>query len=421
VRIAVALFGILVCCAPPATEARVAPVPAEPVLIRFALPTSLPARYLRTLEHDPGGYDSDSPPGGPVRDGPSALLLGDLLFHAPSILGAPARALGISCQSCHPNGAAHVTFHVDGVGGAPGSVDLTASFFRLGADDKVDDPINIPSLRGARFTAPYGHDGRTASLAEFVQSVVTEEFGGPPLSTRELAALVRYVQDLDFLPNANLDSRSRLAPRASAAAKRGEAIFARPQPGFGGGSCATCHVPSTFFRDGRVHRLGWTEPAVPSALDDGEETPTLLGTRETAPYFHDGRLPTLGAVVQWFDLSYRLGLNASERDDLTSYLDAVGATDRVDDDRPLARKLSQTYAYAALAGDADLLVRRAAIEAVLVALQEPPPGMIERVAPMAVRVRSLRVDGGPVPASELRPLVRELTRLAADWAGAIAP
>ena len=122
-----------------------------------------------------------------------------------------------------------------------------------------------------------------------------------PLPPRKLAALVRYVQDLDFLPNANLDARSHLTARASEAARRGEAIFTRAEPGFDGGSCATCHDPSTFFRDGRVHRLGTATSPSPSAVDGGYETPTLLGTAETAPYFHDGRFATLREVVGWFD------------------------------------------------------------------------------------------------------------------------
>ncbi len=111
------------------------------------------------------------------------------------------------------------------------------------------------SLRGVRFTSPYGRDGRTASLSEFVRDVVTSEFGGAAPPPAQLSALVRYVQDLDFLPNANLDGRGRLTARASASARRGEILFATPRAGFDGGSCATCHVRTSFFRDGRVHRL----------------------------------------------------------------------------------------------------------------------------------------------------------------------
>ena len=291
------------------------------------LPEPLPARYLRTLAHDPGGYD-------PTRsDGVIDLLLGDLLFHSPHILGAEARRLGLSCHVCHPNGATNAALTIEGVSDRPGNVDLTTAHFRAGADDRIADPINTPSLRGVRFTSPYGRDGRTASLSEFVRDVVTNEFGGPALPPAQLSALVRYVQDLDFLPNADLDARGRLTALASASARRGEILFTTPRAGFDGGSCATCHVRTSFFRDGRAHRLMSGRSPSPHAIDDGYETPTLLGTAESAPYFHDGRFATLADVVAWFDRTFALGLSAGERADLTAYLQAVGAVDRRADDR----------------------------------------------------------------------------------------
>jgi len=57
------------------------------------------------------------------------------------------------------------------------------------------------------------------------------------------------------------------------------------------------------------------------------DTPTLLGTVYTAPYFHDGSLPTLAAVVDWFNEGKSLQLTMAERADLTAYLEAVGAAD----------------------------------------------------------------------------------------------
>src|SRR4051794_2804196 len=115
--------------------------PAAPVVERspparaFPLLSPLPARYLRTLAYDPGGYDAASPPGGPARGEASDLLLGDLLYHAPSTLGPRARALGVSCQSCHPNGATNAAFVLEDLGDRPGNVDLSTRFFRAGADD----------------------------------------------------------------------------------------------------------------------------------------------------------------------------------------------------------------------------------------------------------------------------------------------
>ena len=415
---------VLAGCAPPrAAGPSERPAPPPPLTVRFPLPAKLPARYLRTLEHDPGGYDDASPPGGPQRGGASDLLLGDLLFHSPSTLGPRARALGISCQSCHPNGAANAAFALEGIDARPGNVDVTTEFFRKGSGDGIANEVNIPSLRGARFTGPYGHDGRTASLAEFTQGVVTTEFGGAPLDARELAALVRYVQDLDFLPNSNLDARSLLDERVSPAARRGESIFVRPMPSLGPKGCATCHDPSTFFRDGRVHRLGSRIPASPHAIEDGLETPTLLGTAETAPYFHDGRFRTLGEVVGWFDATYALGLSPAEREDL----------------RRTSRRSAQSIGLSTIARSREGSGKRsrtsrsprirtpgcASPRSTKRASRSPARRRRWRRAPR----RWSRVSRGCEPApqrrrsnpKELRVLRRELTRLGADWAGALAP
>ena len=406
------------------TGAAVSPA-AETRPPQALLPEPLPARYLRTLAHDPGGYD-------PTRsDGVIDLLLGDLLFHSPHILGAEARRLGLSCHVCHPNGAANTALTIEGVSDRPGNVDLTTAHFRAGADDRIADPINTPSLRGVRFTSPYGRDGRTASLSEFVRDVVTSEFGGPALPPAQLSALVRYVQDLDFLPNANLDGRGRLSARASASALRGEILFATPRAGFDGGSCATCHVRTSFYRDGRVHRLMSGRSPSPHAIDDGFETPTLLGTAESAPYFHDGRFASLADVVAWFDRTFGLGLSAGERADLTAYLQAVGAVDRREDDRARARRMVETFVYLGLLVDGeardDRAIWNAAIDAVLAEMSRhpPAPAVAAAIAEMEGRLRALaaRVNGG-APLPELRPEVietrRRLIRLAADWAGALA-
>jgi hypothetical protein len=281
-------------------------------------------------------------------------------------------------------------------------------------------------LRGARYTAPYGNDGRIASLAEFVQTVVTMEFDGEPLDNRELLALTRYVLDLDFLPNAQLDRRGALTASASPAAKRGASAFALARPGFGGMSCATCHAPSSFFRDGRVHRIGTGASPSPNAMDGGYETPTLLGLAETAPYFHDGRFATIAEVVGWFDESFRLRMTATERADLTAYVEAVGAVDRREDDRPLARRLDSEFAYIALLVPSE---NRAAwtnaLEAVKGVLASAPPPVAARASALAARLVSIeeRVLRGallPALAEEARALRVELARLAADWAGAVA-
>jgi cytochrome c peroxidase len=431
VALAAATCAAVVACAAPRVSApstkeaaheRAERVRSGPA---FAPPATIPGRYLRTLEHNPGGYD---PLLGSKRGVSSGdLLLGDLLFHSPRTLGPRAQALRVSCNTCHPNGATHGSLFVEGLSDRAGNVDLTSGFFRTGADDGVMNAVNVPSLRGVRYTPPYGNDGRTASLSEFVSNVVTSEFDGAPLSQEELGALVRYVQDLDFLPNSNLDARGGLTKLANERAARGAAIFAQPRAGFAGMSCASCHVPTSFFRDGRVHRLGSADLPSPHALEGGYRTPTLLGLAETAPYFHDGRFATIADVVVWFDTTFALGLNAREREDLVAYVEAVGAVDRARDDRPLARKLDESFAYVSLlTTERSLAVWAAAIEAALEVLLTAPRQLERRVSTLAARLEKVRhaAESEHVPASSLveeaRAIRIELGRLAADWAGAVA-
>ncbi len=409
----VALFGASFVAAAPGSPAPTAPVPR-------------PARLLRTLAHDPGGYNPERT--SVVTD----LLLGDFLFHSPSTLGPKAQKLGISCNTCHPNGATDPRFVLPGDRPThPGSVDVTTGMFRSEAENGRVDPVNIPSLRGLRFTGPYGHDGRMASLHDFSQSVVVNEFGGAPLPWNELSALVHYLNDFDFLPNGKLDEKSRINAAAGKAAARGEALFEKPRKGFGGQSCASCHVPSRFFRDGAIHRLPVGDGASKHGFEDGFETPTLLGTLESAPYFHDGRFAALGDVVAWFDTAYALGLTPSERADLTAYLEAVGAADSPLDQRPLAQALDATFVYLELLASGSVKDDRrvwAAVSALCVeALDGAPrrPDLEERR--LRDRKRLTDLDEKARAATTLdalreepKELHRELTRYGADLQGAIA-
>ena len=397
-----------------------APDPGAPP----APPSPMPPRYLRTLAHDPGGYDPAR--GGGVSD----LLLGDLLFHSPRTLGPTAQRLGLSCAACHPSGAAHGTLRLPPeISDRPGNVDLSTAYFRAGAENHVRDFMNIPSLRGARFTPPYGRDGHTASLRELIGDVVESEFAGASLPARQLRALVRYVEDLDFLPNRQLDARGRLTGAASAAAHRGEILFTKPRAAFDGGSCATCHPPSAFFRDGKAHRLGTGQPPSPHAIDDGFDTPTLLGIAETAPYFHDGRFATLADVVAWFDRSFELGLGAAGEVDLTAYLAAVGASDRTTDDRPPAQVMIDSFVYLELLLDGedrdDRGIWLAALEAsrAELARHREVPAVMPAITRARAEVASLltRTQAGAPLApmrADVATLRRDLFRLAADWAGA---
>jgi cytochrome c peroxidase len=268
-----------------------------------------------------------------VGTGPSYLVkLGDVAFSSPSLFGPMAQQAGLSCESCHSSGASNPRFYIPGHSGKPGTFNPTGGLFNPDAANGAHDAVRIPSLRGARSLAPYGHDGRSPSLRDFIHDVITREFGGPEPSPKILDALVAYVQDIDFLPNPRLAPGGGLATGANEAERRGEALFNRPFPGDPTLSCATCHVPSSGFTDHRVHDVG---------TGGLERTPTLLNASANAPYFHDGRFDTLTEALGHFDRFYRLGLSAQERDDLRAYLDAVTDAPRAFERRGVDDELSE--------------------------------------------------------------------------------
>lgn len=255
------------------------------------------------------------------------VAYGDMLFDSAQIFGSPARNLGFACSTCHNRSDVNQRLFIPGASHQPGAIDVDGAFFNPIFNDRRTDPLDIPSLRGLRFTGPYGRDGRFASLRDFTRNVIVSEFGGDEPTPFMLDALVAYMLEFDFLPNSKLTTDGRLTDAAPEAAWRGEKIFNRPFAGLGDRSCASCHAPDANFLDRQAHDIDSVVPGYEGARAGALDTPTLLGTAYTAPYFHDGSLPTLAAVVNWFDETKSLGLSEAERADLTAYLETVGAAD----------------------------------------------------------------------------------------------
>ncbi|MEI9923790.1 MAG: cytochrome c peroxidase [Bradyrhizobium sp.] len=251
-----------------------------------------------------------------IAGGKSYMVnLGNLAFSSPGILGGVARQAGVSCGTCHVNGAGNAKFFMPKMSTRPGNFDTTGPLFNPNANNFVLDPVTIPSLRGARYLAPYGHDGRTASLHDFIHNVIVNEFAGPEPSPVIVDAIVAYIQDIDFLPNPILGPGGRLIGNINEAERRGEVLFKKPFPHDPNLSCAGCHVPSGAFVDHQQHDVG---------SGGLFKTPTLRNADFNAPYFHDGRFDNYGQVVAHFDRVFDLGLSAQDRQDLVAYLTAVG-------------------------------------------------------------------------------------------------
>ena len=243
------------------------------------------------------------------------LNLGDLLFSSPQIFGGAARQAGISCETCHQQGHNNPKLFIPGLSKRPGTFDTTGALFNPKADNGVLDAVTPPSLRGAKYLAPYAHDGRFGTLRDFIRNAIVNEFAGPEPSAQVLDALENYVKEIAFLPNPKLAAGGRLSAEASDAARRGEMLFVKPFRRDASMSCASCHRPDGAFVDHQVHDVG---------SGGWYKTPTLINANFNAPYFHDGRFDSYAEVVAYFDRDFDLGLSKDEQGDLVAYLDAVG-------------------------------------------------------------------------------------------------
>ena len=309
-----------------AVRANFSPLPESAVLGGFAvaLPAILPPGSnindqdplpRLVLQFEEAGMDEADLP---------LVAFGDMLFDSPEIFSGPARALGITCSTCHNRSDVNRDFFIPGISTHAGGLDVDSAYFNPMFNDRKADHLDTPSLRGIRFTGPYGRDGREASLRRFTRNVIVTEFAGAEPTQFMLDALIAYMREFDFLPNPKIDRAGGLTDLASKAAHRGAVIFNQPFDGMDGKSCASCHTPDRKFRDGLTYDIGTQDQPFDGGTATPFETPTLLNVNFTAPYFHDGSQPTLAGVVGWFNDTKSLGLDQNQLGDLTAYLEAVG-------------------------------------------------------------------------------------------------
>ncbi len=178
---------------------------------------------------------------------------------------------GLACASCHPEGR------------DDGLTWITR-----------EGPRQTVMLAGrVRGTAPYGWKRDEPTLEAYIEG--TTKRLGRGLDRSAATAVSRYLLSLD-------------GPRPTLAegdhAEAGARVFARE-------GCATCHAGS-LTTDNEVHDVG-----------EGElDTPSLRYVGSTAPYFHDGRYPTIEAVLLATD--HAMGpsgdLSESARRDLVAFL-----------------------------------------------------------------------------------------------------
>jgi len=128
----------------------------------------------------------------------STVRAGEALFNSPALLGGQAERAGMSCASCHANGRRSQWFRLDGLSAAPGTADVSSSFFAVQRANGRFDPKPIPDLA---LPGKVSHEPASGELERFVRGLIVEEFSGAEPSVQTLAALAAYVRALRPCPD----------------------------------------------------------------------------------------------------------------------------------------------------------------------------------------------------------------------------
>jgi hypothetical protein len=166
-------------------------------------------------------------------------------------------------------------------------------------DERFNDPGKYPAaVRGGFFRLRHDPDQVTSKLAPLHYYQLSLQAPKPPAGS--------------------FNARS---------AERGEAIFN------GQGKCSECHMPP-LYTDAGYNAHTPTEMCIDSfqadrgptgAIGSTLVTPQLKGlwARSKRGFFHDGRFPTLLAVVDHYNACFTLGLRPAEERDLVEFLKSL--------------------------------------------------------------------------------------------------
>jgi hypothetical protein len=212
---------------------------------------------------------------------------------------------GVACLSCHVNG------HTNGA-------------IELAPDSRPNQArlrVDTPSMRGNYNLMQLSSKRSIRSMDHFAE--VEEYFDGDPGLMQAIGPrgaqkqITNRMGDfnaiIDFPPAPKLGPLMKLVPEKAAAPElRGEALF------HGKAKCALCHSGPAFvddyMHDLQVERFYVGRPEGPI------KTFPLRDIKDSPPYLHDGRCPTLQDVVEFFNLVLELKLTGEEKEDLVAYL-----------------------------------------------------------------------------------------------------
>ncbi len=220
-------------------------------------------------------------------------------------------SLGVTCLDCHVNFHSTGQFHLN--------PDTRPQMERLRLD--------TPSLRGMFNQQIHGSKRSIRSVEDFTEfEQRTAYFNGDPIRAMKkgmniidrvpVAHMGQMQNMIDFPPAPHLDPMTGRLDRdkATAMEMRGEDLF------FGKAKCASCHLPPSYtdhqMHDLKLERFG-------ASADGPIKTFVLRGIKDSPPYFHDGRLPTLEDAVEFFNVVGGLKLDQEEKKALAAFMRAL--------------------------------------------------------------------------------------------------
>jgi cytochrome c peroxidase len=227
---------------------------------------------------------------------------------------------GVACFDCHANGHTNAAFHLVG--------DIRPQQFR--------HRIETTSLRGVNIQRLFGSQRGLKTVEDFTEFEQRAAYfdGDPVIATKkgvdtlergsQVHFMAEFQEILDFPPAPKLDIYGKLdAAKASAQEMRGQTLFS------GKAQCAACH-PAPYYTDNLMHNLReerFFKPRMVNGLMESADGPIktfpLRGIKDSPPYLHDGRLPTLDDTVEFFNMIQQLKLTSQEKSDLVAFLRAL--------------------------------------------------------------------------------------------------
>ena len=200
--------------------------------------------------------------------------------------------------------------------------------------DGLNKPAEIPPAYGLLGVHKVTATGDGDQIAYWNRYVAVTQMGGHGTFTepRTGVSVTNGPDDLvtSKLPALEAYQLSIAAPTPPAgsfdpaAAARGKDVFDGP------GRCVTCHNGLKFTdANQRLHPAtdSMAEPESPSyaarSATKQYRTAPLEGVWQHAPYFHNGSVPTLEAVVALYNSRMALGLTAAQQADLVQYLKSL--------------------------------------------------------------------------------------------------